>query len=416
MRRIAATMTVVLSAALLVVVHPPAPAAAGGPSVGLPEIPSVPVTPEAMAARPPDAASSQALHGNQQPGGTPLAGGGTPTATSLSPSATWSVSAQSGDFQWSYPLRVPPVPGGLAPKLELSYRSSTVDGRTSASNNQPSWVGDGWDLSVGFVERAYGACAADKEGGTVPPVNGDLCWRSNNATSAYGGGGGMLICCDADGRWRARGDDGARIEKLGGAGNGDDDGEFWKITTVDGTQYFFGSRPEATSTWTVPVFGDDAGEPCHGATFQASRCTQAWRWNLDKVVDRNGNTMLFSYQAEANSYGVNMADAAVSYLRGGWLERIEYGLHATVASSPAAQVVFTVADRCVPGSTCTLDRKENWPDTPLDMRCVAATWWSSTPPTPSPPPSTVTERTERRSPCTSPRRPRRPTGRHRRWW
>src|SRR5262245_26959580 len=33
---------------------------------------------------------------------------GTYTATSLAPSASWQVSTQSGQFSWSYPLRVPP--------------------------------------------------------------------------------------------------------------------------------------------------------------------------------------------------------------------------------------------------------------------------------------------------------------------
>ncbi|MEH1129520.1 RHS repeat-associated core domain-containing protein [Micromonospora sp. CPCC 206061] len=372
---IASVVAAVLVATLLLVIQPPTPAAAAGPSVGLPTTPSVPVTPESMGARPADQASVDALSGPQTAGSRDPQGGGTPTATSLSPSATWSVSAQAGDFSWSYPLRVPPVPGGVAPNLALSYQSSTVDGRTNATNNQPSWVGDGWDLNVGFVERTYGSCAQDKEGGTTPPSTvGDLCWRSNNATASYAGGGGMLICCNSDGKWRTKSDDGSRVEKLGGAGNGARDGEYWKITTVAGVQYFFGSRPAAKSTWTVPVFGDDAGEPCHStAGFGASSCTQAWRWNLDKLVDANGNTMLFGYETETNAYGLNGGDAAVSYIRGGWLAGIDYGLHATASSAPAARVVFAVADRCVPGSACTLEKKEDWPDTPLDERCVAAT-------------------------------------------
>jgi RHS repeat-associated protein len=378
-RWIASAVTVAVGAALLVAVQPPAAAVAAGPSVDLPTTSSVPATGEAMAARPDNPASVDALSGNQTAGSGQAAGGGTPTATSLSPSATWSVSAQAGDFTWSYPLRVPPVPGGLLPNLSLSYQSSMVDGRTNATNNQPSWVGDGWDLNVGFVERTYGACAEDKEGDTAPPISiGDLCWRSNNATASYAGGGGMLICCDGDGRWRTKGDDGSRVEKVGNAGT---DGEHWKITTVGGVQYFFGSRPESKSRWTVPVFGDDNGEPCHGGTFATSRCDQTWRWNLDKVVDANGNTMLFTYEAETNSYGVNGTETAVPYIRGGWLRRIEYGLHATAAGTPAAQVVFTEADRCVPGSDCSLERTENWPDTPLDERCVTATCvkkWSPT--------------------------------------
>ncbi|HET6212433.1 MAG TPA: SpvB/TcaC N-terminal domain-containing protein, partial [Micromonosporaceae bacterium] len=348
-------------------------AAPPAPSVPLPDTQSVPASPQSMDARPPDQAAGRELHGDQPAGGTSHDGGGSYAATSLSPSATWSVSAQTGDFRWSYPLRVPPAPGGLVPQLALSYVSSAVDGRTSATNNQPSWAGDGWELNPGFVERTYGGCLDDTDGGTTPPRTGDLCWRSDNATAAYGGSGGMLVRDTATGVWRPKADDGARVERLTGAGNGDNDGEYWRITTVDGTQYLYGSRPEANSTWTVPVFGDDAGEPCHGVTFGASWCTQAWRWNLDKVIDRHGNAMVYSYDTETNSYGLNLHDTAVSYIRGGTLRRIDYGLRENPAAGASGQVEFVTADRCVPGSTCTLDRKENWPDTPLDERCDAAT-------------------------------------------
>ncbi|MEV4756131.1 RHS repeat-associated core domain-containing protein [Micromonospora sp. NPDC049559] len=372
-RRIAAVMAAVLAASMAaVLVRPEVAVAAGGPSVPLPETGSTAVEPETVSARSADQATDSALHGDQPPHETPADGGGTAKATPLSPSATWEVSGQTGDFSWSYPLRVPPSPGGLDPELSLSYSSSLVDGRTSATNNQASWVGDGWDLSPGFIERTYLPCAEDTTGGTTPPTGvGDLCWRSDNAIGTYNGGGGMLICCDGDGRWRSKIDDGSRIERLTGAGNGDNDGEYWKVTRVDGTQYFFGSRPEAKSTWTVPVFGDDTGEPCHGATFDASHCVQAWRWNLDRVVDRNGNTMIYTYDAETNSYGLNLKDTAVSYTRGGTLSGIEYGLR---DGQPATgRVVFAVADRCVPGSTCTPDRKDNWPDVPWDDRCDTAT-------------------------------------------
>ena len=62
--------------------------------------------------------------------------------------------------------------------------------------------------------------------------------------------------------WRRRLGDGSRVDHLTGASNGALNGEYWKITTTDGTRYFFGlNRPpgwaggtaETSSTWTVPV-------------------------------------------------------------------------------------------------------------------------------------------------------------------
>ncbi|WP_117211550.1 RHS repeat-associated core domain-containing protein [Allorhizocola rhizosphaerae] len=345
-------LAVVLVVLMVGVLRTPEPAAAAGPSTELERIDPVPVTQQVMGGRGPDQATSSALSGNQPPGSAPKEGGGTPGASPLSPSASWQVSGHTGDFTWSYPLRVPPSPGGLEPQLALSYSSSTVDGRTSATNNQASWVGDGWDLSAGFVERIYGACATDGH-----PDSGDLCWRTDNAVVSFPGGGGQLIR-EAGRIWRLEADNGARIEQRTGVVNGDDDGEHWEITTVDGTRYFFGSRPESQSTWTVPVVGDDAGEPCH----QTGRCVQAWRWNLDRVVDTHGNELTYRYEAETHTYGANL-----TYVRGGTLRAIDYA---------GGRVDFVTADRCVPGSECTQARKENWPDVPWDGDKSAPSFWT----------------------------------------
>src|SRR5690606_2574456 len=127
-------------------------------------------------------------------------------ATSLEPSATWQAGGSSGDFSWSYPMRVPPVPGGLAPQVAISYSSSRVDGRTANSNGQPSWVGQGFDLWPGFIERRYKPCKEDgapkDEWGNSP---GDLCWAYDNATVAWNGKGGELIKA-SDGSWRMKND------------------------------------------------------------------------------------------------------------------------------------------------------------------------------------------------------------------
>ncbi|MEU7825934.1 RHS repeat-associated core domain-containing protein [Catellatospora sp. NPDC049133] len=368
-RLIAAALSGLMVLTLVTVVAPRA-AVAGGPSVDLPDTPSTAITtPTVDAPRPPDQASASELYGDQPASTAPPGGGGTATATSLSPSASWDVSPHTGDFTWSYPLRVPPAAGGLEPVLSLSYSSSTVDGRTSTTNNQSSWIGDGWGLEPGYIERTYGGCADDDAGGTVPPKTGDLCWRNDNATASRAG----LLINESGQRWRAKSDDGSRIDRLTGVANGDDDGEHWRIITPDGTQYFYGSRPESKSTWTVPVFGDDVGEPCHGGTYDSSRCTQAWRWNLDKVVDARGNMMIYSYDVETNKYGLNLKDDAVGYVRGGYLRTIDYGLRADGSVALSGQVEFTTAGRCVPGSDCTPGKPDNWPDVPWTSNCDGAT-------------------------------------------
>ncbi|MER5266112.1 SpvB/TcaC N-terminal domain-containing protein [Actinosynnema sp. NPDC002837] len=292
--------------------------------------------------------------------------------TSLSPSATWEVGLQSGDFSWAYPLDLPPVPGP-EPDVALAYSSGGIDGRTAASNNQASWIGEGFDFQPGFIERQYTSCAADAAGGNNATPTGDLCYASANAVVALPGVAGELVHDAGRGVWRAEQDDGWKVDQLFGADNGDNDGEHWRMTAPDGTQYFFGLRAAARSAWTVPVFGNQPGEPCHASSFAASWCQQAYRWMLDRVVDRHGDTIAYYYDTDTNHYGRNnTASLATPFVRSGQLARIDYGLRDGQAE-PAARVVFTAADRCLPGSACTRSQPADWPDVPWDQQCDGGT-------------------------------------------
>jgi hypothetical protein len=316
----------------------------------------------------------------------PSGSDGTFTISSLSASSTWGVGGATGGFTWSYGMRTPPV-AGPAPGVAVSYSSASVDGRSEASNNQPSWLGEGFDYWPGYIERRYVGCAddmADDKNGVAPNntvKTGDECWRSENAVMNLGGKGSELVF-EAGKGWHSRSEDGSKIEKLTGSGSDDNDGEYWKVTTTDGTQYFFGrhSLPGQTgvtdSTWTVPVAGNHANEPCHASSYTSSFCDQAWRWNLDYVVDPRGNTASYWYAKESNKYGRNLSDTDVqSYTRGGTLTRIDYGTWdrgATDRSVKAVgQVVFETANRCFTSSCGTHDAT-NWPDTPWDQECTGS--------------------------------------------
>ncbi|MEV6823394.1 RHS repeat-associated core domain-containing protein [Amycolatopsis sp. NPDC051102] len=320
--------------------------------------------------------------------------GGDFKATDLKPSGSWSSGGSTGAFTYSYPLKTPAGPSGTGPALSLDYSSDAVDGLTSASNNQASAIGDGWALSGGgFIERSYKSCADDLGGNNGQnKQNGDLCWFSDNATLSFGGTSDMLVHDkDHPESWHTKIDKGAKIEKLANAANGAQGGEAWKLTTVDGTQYFFGlnhlpgwqqGNPETRSTWTEPVYSNNSGEPCYHAAFADSLCAStAWRWNLDYAVDTHGNATAYYYDVENNAYAVNGNTAAPSaYVRGGSLARVEYGFNTRVANvytTPPARVLFDTTERCVPTSTFTCDpaqlTKDNatrWPDVPFDRICA----------------------------------------------
>ncbi|MEV8597620.1 polymorphic toxin-type HINT domain-containing protein [Streptomyces sp. NPDC052012] len=317
-------------------------------------------------------------------------------ATPLSLSSTWAGGGSNGDFTWSYPMDVVPAPAGTAPTVALGYSAQSVDGRTSSTSAQPSWVGEGFDLPTSYIERSYGSCDDDGQDGKA-----DLCWKEDNASVVLNGKSSPLIK-DANG-WHLKNDDGEKVTRGTGAVNGDDgdagdQGEYWTITATDGTQYVFGKNrlpgwsdngtaaddPVTNSTWWVPVFGDDAGEPGYssGTTFADRAKRQAWRWNLDYVVDPHGNVTSYWYTKEGNYYAKNASTGNGTYYdRSGYLKRIDYGQRSdTIFSQPAAaRVKFSVAERCIPvsgGETCsslTATNKAAWPDVPFDQICAAST-------------------------------------------
>ncbi|GGN32879.1 polymorphic toxin-type HINT domain-containing protein [Actinoplanes campanulatus] len=319
------------------------------------------------------------------------------TATSLAPSSTWSAGGNSGEFSWNYPMRVPPATG-LSPEISLDYSSASVDGRSEVTNNQPSWIGEGFDYTPGYIERRYVPCHRDSDDKTDPnssKTSGDLCWRSGNAILNLGGRSNELVFQEGKG-WHLRNEDGSKVKKLVNASNGDTGdtdkdgvGEHWLVTSTDGTQYYFGlddlpGETSATnSTLTVPVFGNHSGEPCHESGFMASDCVQAYRWNLDYVVDVRGNTMSYWYAKETNKYAQNATDSAtVTYDRAGYLTRIDYGTYDRTLvphgvternANPFAQVVFTPDVRCFTDCGSEASPKvENWKDTPWDQECKAS--------------------------------------------
>ncbi|MFM9447025.1 ricin-type beta-trefoil lectin domain protein [Streptomyces acidiscabies] len=317
------------------------------------------------------------------------------TAAPLLSSGSWSSGSSSGAFTYGYQVQVPESAGGLTPKVALSYSSQTVDGRTSASNNQASWIGDGWDYAPGSITRTYATCREDsKKDGSNNKTHrtADLCWGSDNATLSLGGTTTELVW--SGGKWTTANGDGAVVQQIrdDSTGNGAYKGEYWIVTTRDGTKYHFGKHklpgaPSGTvtdSVLTVPVYGNHSGEDCYQSEWKNSACTQGWRWNLDYVEDLHGNAMSLWWKKEDNYYARNFNfKDPVKYDRGGWLDHIDYGQRNTLNSiftTPAtSRITFAVAERCIDTATlkCTdtnfADKDPGkyriWYDTPADLRC-----------------------------------------------
>ncbi|MDL2081365.1 polymorphic toxin-type HINT domain-containing protein [Streptomyces sp. GXMU-J15] len=348
------------------------------------------------------ASGSTAVVGAVDSGG---GAGGTFKATPLASDGKWEAGGSSGGFTWSYPLTVPPPPAGPTPAITFGYNSQTVDGRTGVSSPQASWIGEGWSYDPGYIERRYRPCQDDRktlDSGT--PNNtakanktSDLCWVSANAVMSLNGRTVELVRVDEGGNpetateiYRPQQDDGTRVEHRTGGSNGDNNGEYWLVTTRDGTKYYYGQNSvggghaDTNSVSTVPVFGNHPGEPCHAGSFADSRCgsgkQQAWRWGMDKVVDVNGNAMVVNWKQETNYYAVREKfKSPEKYDRYAYPTSIEYGMRTADLTKPSATVTFGVKQRCLKSeSACegaNFAKTDDpgayrpWWDTPGNLNC-----------------------------------------------
>jgi RHS repeat-associated protein len=303
----------------------------------------------------------------------PSGSGGNYAAPPLSDASEWVTGGNSGAYTYSYPVTVPPVPGGLEPTVNLVYDSQATDGLTSATNNETSWIGDGWDYSPGFIQAPYEACSAAKA--ESDPNTGDLC-LANPAqpyTLSFDGTNTSLV--DSSSGYRAEADQGATFKPV--MGSSPTMPEYWVMTQPDGTKYYFGLNelpgwasgdPVTNSLWTVPVWGGYVEQ-----LFSA----QPWRYNLDYVTDPHGNAIAYFYNTQTNYYAEdNGTTGSAAYTRAGVLAKIEYGLRAgdIYGYTPAAQVTFTVATSrqdapddlaCTSGAACSETAPAFWSDDAL---------------------------------------------------
>ncbi|MEY9840320.1 RHS repeat-associated protein [Streptacidiphilus sp. EB103A] len=361
--------------------------------------------------------------------GQPDASGtsGSYAASPVNDSAKWGTSGNTGAFTYSYPIATPPSVGGAAPKLSLSYSSQDADGRTSYTNGQGSWVGDGWTMWPGSISRSYRSCSDDGEAST----ESDECWAGDNATLTLNGASHTLVHDDSTGVWKLADDDGSQVFELSGSDFGISNGlynnTFWALRDRSGTVYVFGadhlpgadplakrlgrlgagsgtigSDASTNSAWGVPVYGNNSGEPCYtSGSFDSRSCMQGWQWNLDFVITPRSDVTVYSYTAEHNYYAAGTQHTLLStpgYVRGGTLDQVAYGFKTTdylAGHNPAARVEFKgdPSGRCWTNTQTydcahnTLNSTDaaNWPDVPFDQNCpssgtcthYAPTFWTN---------------------------------------
>ncbi len=186
----------------------------------------------------------------------------------------------TGTATTSIPIDVPPGRGGIQPDLALVYGSSNGNG----------WVGPGWKLEKGVIERQtkFGVnYSGDDYVFRLSGINVELVNIGNNEYRAKIEGGFT------------------RIKKL---------------TATDGRSYF-----EATDkSGTTFIFGTVAGT----RVANPSNANNIFRWCLERVEDVHGNYMTLSYTKDQNQ---------------AYLKQIDYTGNGSLA--PTNQVKFHLETR-----------------------------------------------------------------------
>ncbi|MEV6738702.1 RHS repeat-associated core domain-containing protein [Streptomyces sp. NPDC051104] len=313
---------------------------------------------------------------------------GTYSATTLKPSGSWSGGGSSGSFTYSYPMAVPSAASSLTPDVSLGYDSGSVDGQTSATQAQSSWVGDGWSTPQSYIEQSFISCKDNPEGTASPVSTSDQCYDGPVLTLSLSGSTTALVWDSSKSVWKPQSDDGEVVKHVTNSNNGTGtyNTDYWTVTDRDGKVYSFGrnelpgwssGKPTTNSVDSEPVYSAHSGDPCYSSSgFTSSVCTMAYRWNLDYVTDVHGDAMSYYYKQDTNYYGEDNGAHNVSYVRDSHLDHIDYGFtDGNAYGTVPDKVLFTTGDRCVSGTCDPLNSttKANWPDVPYDLVCNSGT-------------------------------------------
>ncbi|MGH1556299.1 hypothetical protein ACRAWF_44715 [Streptomyces sp. L7] len=169
--------------------------------------------------------------------------------------------------------------------------------------------------------------------------------------------------------------------------NGDNNGEYWTVTTGDGTRYVFGLNKPAgagtertNSVWTTPVFGDDSGEPGYdqGSPSRAAPSPRPRRWNprLRRGHPRQRHVVLVHSRSPTTTARTARAPQPPPTTAAATSPRSSTDSGPTPCSpgSPPAKVEVHVSGALHGGGllgTEGLPPSDNWPDVPFDTICAS---------------------------------------------
>lgn len=228
-------------------------------------------------------------------------------AQASNPRTSFQTDEFTGSFGYQIPIELPPGRPGATPSLALSYGSGASNG----------WIGVGWSLDVGYIERdgRRGVPIEWAATGTVPyepksPLEYD---HGQGYVFSFRGQSSRLVFVSGS-EYRAEIDKDALKFILSATG--------WTVYAKDGSVHKFGFTSEsANSRMEIP-----------GSTAVANEKT--FRWSLASSQDTNGNRVVYEYTAPVA--GQNQS----------YLATIRYNGHTSQAVNAYSHtVVFGLEDR-----------------------------------------------------------------------
>lgn len=205
-----------------------------------------------------------------------------------------SVQGNSGQVSYSYPLQVPPGPGGFTPQLLLTYSSSAPNERHTATSPAGD-EGDGWSLNLGSVsEETYGS-------------PGTVSYFLNNLA----GVGDRLISTGSNNLFDTQHISSLRIQQI----NPGTATTCFHVWDKSGTYYELGCTPDSLQYWT-----DSTGR-------------HNYRWDVDKIIAPNEGPSAGAYRLMLVSYLQDTSTSGSSTsVRDAAIKQITYGSGTTTGS------------------------------------------------------------------------------------
>jgi len=187
----------------------------------------------------------------------------------------WQVSNFTGAATYSYPLQMPDGPGGLKPSLTLNYDSQVVDSATLET--QAGWVGMGWSLETGYIQRNMN--------GTPDDVNDDT-------FSLVIGGMEHMLLPDSSGYYHTADETFWRLQ-MNGANRASD--STWTAWDKTGTVYKFEDQAKYL------IFDNCHDHFGQNENYLGTTCDEwhpVWRWSMTKVKNVFGQELTYTYSHE----------------------------------------------------------------------------------------------------------------------